>query len=353
MKPPLPQTPSLGQSSNLDFLRSVAVLAVFADHLSATFGIAQRHDFLFRLGSWGVLLFFVHTSFVLMMSLERMRLEGWPMYGAFYLRRFARIYPLSTVTIALVLLAHIPESPWSATAFQMPGRAAVLFNFLLCGNLTLTQPVIGPLWSLPYEVQMYLLLPFIFVLLRRNPSWRALAFAWLISVALGSLQARLLAVPGLGMWRLGLAQFAPCFLSGIIAYFIARRLAGPRLPSWTWPCILCAATLTYLAQPRQPNLGPVSWIVCLGVGLGVAYFAEMNHRGFGTVTHYVAKYSYGLYLAQVPVLWFVFVRLRGSSSLLQWPLFIALIVLVPVLSYHLIEEPCIKSGSALAKRMFH
>jgi peptidoglycan/LPS O-acetylase OafA/YrhL len=79
----------------------------------------------------------------------------------------------------------------------------------------------------------------------------------------------------------------------------------------------------------------------------------MNHRGFGTVTHYVAKYSYGLYLAQVPVLWFVFVRLRGSSSLLQWPLFIALIVLVPVLSYHLIEEPCIKSGSALAKRMFH
>jgi peptidoglycan/LPS O-acetylase OafA/YrhL len=118
-------------SPNLDLPRSFAVLAVLADHIHGTFGISQRYWRLaWMLGSWGVMVFFVHTSFVLMMSLERLGLKGWQMYGTFYLRRLARIYPLSVVTIAIVLLAHIPESSWSKTGFEMPGKAAMLSNFL-------------------------------------------------------------------------------------------------------------------------------------------------------------------------------------------------------------------------------
>ena len=85
------------ESPNLDLLRSVAVLAVLADHVAATRGIAQKHIFLWDLGSWGVLLFFVHTSFVLMMSLERLQFAGQQLYATFYIRRFFRIYPLSIV----------------------------------------------------------------------------------------------------------------------------------------------------------------------------------------------------------------------------------------------------------------
>jgi peptidoglycan/LPS O-acetylase OafA/YrhL len=75
--------------SNLDFLRSVAVLLVLADHLT-------RHYHLDRfssLGLFGVLLFFVHTSLVLMYSMQRSHLTGIGLFKDFYIRRFFRIYP--------------------------------------------------------------------------------------------------------------------------------------------------------------------------------------------------------------------------------------------------------------------
>ncbi len=75
-----------------------------------------------------------------------------------------------------------------------------------------------------------------------------------------------------------------------------------------------------------------------------------RNRSVNRATHYIAKYWYGLYLGQVPVLWVVFVQLRDSSAVLKWLLFLILIVLVPVLSYHLIEEPFIKVGAAWNKR---
>src|SRR5208282_2014964 len=101
-----------GDSPNLDLLRTVAVLSVLTDHIAATFGIAQRHPLFWALGRWGVLLFFVHTSLVLMMSMERLGLSDWQLYSAFYIRRFFRIYPLSVAVITIVLLARIPPTSW-------------------------------------------------------------------------------------------------------------------------------------------------------------------------------------------------------------------------------------------------
>jgi peptidoglycan/LPS O-acetylase OafA/YrhL len=336
------------QLPNLDMLRSFAVLAVLVDHIAGTFGIAQRHVFLWTLGRWGVLLFFIHTSFVLMMSLERLEARGWRMYGVFYLRRFARIYPLSTVTIAIVLLAHIPENSWTS-GFQMPGKTTVLMNFLLlCGPPAEVHPVLGPLWSLPYEVEMYLVLPMLFTLLRRNSSRAVLALVWIGSFGFGLLQALLAGVRGSGFGRLDLAQFAPCFLAGVVAYFLMRQPRRVSLQPWVWPCILCVSTAAYLNIELQwfYTYRIVSWVACLLVAFGLVYCAESKYRALNQATHYIAKYSYGLYLGQVPVLWFAFVKLHSAPALIQWPTFLILIFLVPILSYHLIEEPCVR----LAKR---
>jgi len=65
-------------------------------------------------------------------------------------------------------------------------------------------------------------------------------------------------------------------------------------------------------------------------------------------THYVAKYSYGLYLGQIPVLWFAFVELHSWPKLERWGVFLVLIILVPVVSYHLIEGPFIRIGADLS-----
>ncbi len=66
------------ESPNLDFLRAIAVLAVYYVHPRIMLGAKPG-----MMGLFGVLLFFVHTSLVLMMSLgvirRRLPFIGWPL----------------------------------------------------------------------------------------------------------------------------------------------------------------------------------------------------------------------------------------------------------------------------------
>src|SRR5580658_10043359 len=57
-------------SANLDFLRSAAVLFVVVFHLLLFFQRDHLGHFNLPMGHWGVMIFFVHTSLVLMFSLE-------------------------------------------------------------------------------------------------------------------------------------------------------------------------------------------------------------------------------------------------------------------------------------------
>lgn len=89
LRRPLP-----GPSPNLDLLRAVAVLLVLLDHLLETSARGRSTDFHpwdWALGRMGVLLFFVHTSYVLMQSLERHEAKGESLWFGFYIRRAFRI----------------------------------------------------------------------------------------------------------------------------------------------------------------------------------------------------------------------------------------------------------------------
>jgi peptidoglycan/LPS O-acetylase OafA/YrhL len=339
-------------SPNLDLLRSVAVLAVLADHIAGTFGIAQRHPFFWALGRWGVLLFFVHTSLVLMMSMGRLGLNGRKLHVTFFIRRFFRIYPLSIVVVGVVLIAHIPPTSWSE-GFVHPDLGIIFSNFLLCQNLILKDSLIGPLWSLPYEVQMYLLLPALFIFVRKTTTG-PLVGLWLSSVGLGLAQSWLAATNHgrrLHLDILGIAQFVPCFLVGVIAYHLLRQRQKRWLPFWIWVSTLCIAGVAYLRWNASAGyVGYPEWVCCLPIGLVVVYCAESRHRWFNFLTHHLARYSYGLYLGQVPVLWLVFVRLKYLPLSVQWPLFLFLIAAVPVASYHLIEHPFVKFGASITAR---
>ena len=85
-------------SANLDFLRAYAVLTVYFGHALQVFHIEQIFGrvTIYDFAQTGVLIFFVHTSLVLMLSLERLRIApSWRLFKAFYIRRAFRIYPLS------------------------------------------------------------------------------------------------------------------------------------------------------------------------------------------------------------------------------------------------------------------
>src|SRR5579862_2325059 len=147
------------ESHNLDLLRSCAVLFVFASHLMEAFPGFRigGHQFSY-LGLWGVLLFFVHTSLVLMFSLERQeqRLPGQPIYWPFLIRRCFRIYPLSILMVLFVVAFALPVGTMRGGQFLPihPGWSGLVANLLLVQNI-FGWSVLAPLWSLPYEMQMY------------------------------------------------------------------------------------------------------------------------------------------------------------------------------------------------------
>jgi peptidoglycan/LPS O-acetylase OafA/YrhL len=97
-------------SANLDFLRSFAVLLVVGFHLAKffnwRFGNLRVTDF----GLLGVMLFFVHTTLVLMFSLERQSAgRGASLFVPFMIRRCFRIYPLAILVVTFAYLLRIPS----------------------------------------------------------------------------------------------------------------------------------------------------------------------------------------------------------------------------------------------------
>ncbi len=293
-------------SANLDLLRATAVLFVLAFHLLLFFDVKAPGPFqLHSLGHWGVLLFFIHTSLVLMFSLERQQNRA-PEQGlswVFFGRRCFRVLPLSTLVVLAIALFHWPVAHLHDRHFQaVPVHTAgLLSNLLLIQNLTGNESILATLWSLPYEMQMYLVLPLLFVFSRRSRTVYPLLMLWVV--------AALLAEASFHAPRhilRNVFEYAPCFVPGIIAYKLSQR-SRPQFPFLAWPVALALATAIFLQHP-VPDRG---WICCLLIGASVPQFREMPA---GYVPERVPAYC-ALLLRHLPdSLHLYLVRVRTSAA---------------------------------------
>ena len=339
-----------GSSANLDFLRAFAVLLVLIRHLMTAHSAGDsRWVSPQAIGIFGVLLFFVHTSLVLMFSLERQqeKLGSRHLYTTFLVRRVFRIYPLSACVVLLVALGSalwpmMMRPPDALTSHA--GLAAVLSNLFLIQDLTHYADSIGPLWSLPLEMQMYFLLPLLFLNAKKLGVGGMLVL-WGLSLVLAVIRATHPALPNI-------LAYTQCFLPGVLCYVLVRQRPAPRfvLPFWTFPLLLCFLLAAYeLAYGRfhhgQASLGAPA---CLALGLLLPRFQEMPGAWLRLACKTIARYSYGIYLLHMPVIWFAFTCLHTAPLAVQCLVFVFGLVTLPVLAYHGIEEPAIKLGNRLA-----
>jgi peptidoglycan/LPS O-acetylase OafA/YrhL len=150
----------------LTSLRFFAALAVFLHHMLPTGGHASGIGRLVWEGSAGVTFFFILSGFVLAYGYAQ-RLAARPPGGirAFYVARFARIYPLVLLTFAIAAIPTFWERITAGPAAVMP----MIFQ------ITLTQawtPIVDPIshnlipitfnapaWSLSAEAYFYLMFP--------------------------------------------------------------------------------------------------------------------------------------------------------------------------------------------------
>ena len=335
-------------SANLDILRTFAVTSVVIQHLMQTliahtgFHAAAVIEFTHHLGQAGVLAFFVHTSLVLMYSLERMALSAEPVTLRFYVRRFFRIYPLSVFCIILALIFHIPDRTWQAPSII---TVPVIFsNLFLVQNLVARTSIIGPLWSLPYEVQMYVVLPALYFLAVKRRGVLYLCGLLAFFCGVGFLI--------FGVWgdHLNMANYVPCFLSGVLCYSLRNRIQA-FLSATLWPLFVVLLISAYCLtnQQAEPSFWK-GWIFCLLIGLAINAFHNSANKPLNFVAQRIAQYSYGIYLIHVPMLFVVFM-VFGIRNLVFGPLLlVGLTMAASIITYHFIESPLIDMGRRLSSR---
>jgi peptidoglycan/LPS O-acetylase OafA/YrhL len=333
----------------MDFMRAVAVLLVLFGHLTYFLGFMNLGPLkLILAGIMGVQIFFVHTCFVLMLSLERQwkNQPALKFFGSFMVRRIFRIYPLSIAVISLVVLFRLPLAQLNNGQFVgMPLHPALIFSNLLLVQSS-QNSILGPTWSLPYELLMYLFLPGLFLLLHSSRAYWYLISTWLLSVL-----AALGFIAHFGGNANNFVLYIPCFLPGVIAYQLRTR---PRLqlPAIVWPGVVLGVVLLYLwNQPLVADTWTKGWIACLALGISIPFFAQTSVRWLTEPSRLIAKYSYGIYLVHFFCIWVMFDRLHFAlSRTLRTSLFAAMVVLLPMAFYHWLEEPMTRLGKRVAQR---
>ena len=327
------------RSPNLDVLRTLAVSFVVASHLLIDQSLAHiGHYHTQTLGTLGVMIFFVHTCLVLMRSLARQDGEGTrrAVALAFLANRVFRIYPLSIAVV--LLLAALGWGPHLAPA-------ALMSNVFLVQNLSGSPSITPVLWSLPFEVQMYLFLPALYWWTGAGArgAWRRVLALWGMCVLL----------VGACRWYgadMDLVKFFPCFLPGVLAYCL--RSAPLRWPAGVLFGGVGAAAIVY---PLLVGLGAsatvLAWALCLGLGALIPSCADVTSAWLKAGAGIVARYSYGVYLVHVTVLDVAFHRLKGMPPALDWLVFAGGVAVLSYAAYHVIEKPGIGFGRGVVHRM--
>lgn len=327
------------EKPNLDLMRSFAVVAVLLDHTCQAIGIWERPRLsVVPLGVFAVYLFFVHTTLVLMWSLERQ-----PGTLNFYVRRAFRIYPLAIVVVLSVVLLNLPVCGSPHRPFVHPSHdwRVVCSNLLLIQNLVHHPVVESVLWSLPIEVQMYIGLPALFAFATRGCERWPIVTLWATAALL---TLSFMPLPRATPFEpTNFFGFVPNFLPGVVAFVGWRRRAAS-WPAWGFAVLVAALAFLYMAAPSRP----MGWSCCLALGLLLPNFRQTRRRALRVVGHVLAKYSYGIYLLHMVSIAIGFYYLHLNTVVAKVTVELTTLAVLAPAAYHLIEAPMIRYGAKLA-----
>ncbi len=346
--PPAPPRPGDPAEVNLDVLRAVAALAVFANHAATHFRV--EIPFFGRDGGWfGVQLFFLLSGYLISGSAGR--------YDArtYWRHRVLRLWP--AFLVVFVVGGLLRGDVTGAKVAAHPGEFAV--NLLLLGHLwppaRAEFPVLVVGWTLTAELLWYALAPLVVGRLRRRPwAWAvggcALTTLWVrlsMAGALDGVVHRL--VPGpVDRWLYlnnAFPALAGFFLVGALLRFRRETLARIN------PLAAVGLFAVFGLFPHVPPWW--AWLdtpTCLSaLGLGALFALALGAPplpGAGPL-RFVARISYSVYLTHHLVI----DALRDRYALLGGAgvaAALALTLAVSTLLFYAVERPAMR----LARRVF-
>lgn len=344
-------------------LRFIAALYVFLFHIEirwpyAPDGILKK---IISQGAIGMTIFFVLSGFLLAYQY----VDRYDDKKSYFLRRFARIYPVYIVAALMTL-------PWM---FGVGGvKQEVSFGetiLLVLANIFVVQAWVPSYfkfwndsgsWSISVEVFCYIVLPFVSPWIGRLKDknfWFFVFFLYLLTIIPGRLYK---VWPDLSFpFLYALPAFRlPEFLLGVCGFYALRRgLKLPKPDLFILVIIVMLIVLLNIAKARVSFIG-LNWFVVPLVVLSV--LALKQSTGFfsrllsNDIFVWLGKVSYCFYSLQAFLLFMMITFHDGlirSIPLLgnNWVLCASslfVLILLSAFAFHFIEEPCRRKIQAWA-----
>ena len=329
----------------LDGLRFVAFLMVFFFHVSA----APEYGTLlmFQKQGWvGVEVFFAISSFLLFSLFEQEHGKiGTIRISQFYVRRLLRIYPLMMI-FSIVMLAVY--GTWGMGSFGwILSLASFVGNYVYWfPEKALSVPNTGHLWSLPYEFQVYAILPLLF-LTYRAVGKRAFVMALLCALPICLIARAALVMSGLSIQSIYMTPILrpESTIAGILMAIGVTRGA----PTWAASLLLLASAIGLLALPDMHRpIGTIFAYVTAALFSGALLHTALYSGIFARLLSwppiaYLGRISFGLYIFHIWAFIEGMTLLRmtaipenyGTRCLAG----LALCVATATVSYYLLERP--------------
>jgi len=306
--------------------------------------IAAYLTFPIAWGSAGVPIFFVISGYCIHRG-DALRLAKNPDYrldaGNFWVRRFARIYPvlLAALLLTLALDWYSLQLPPVNHKIREIGLQAFLVNlFSLQGVAGKTYGSNGALWTLSLEVQFYAIYPLLFALRRRLGMNSVLAIVAAINV-----------VSAYVLERHDIQFFTSYWFSWMLGAWIADRRAqrAPDARSSVWLYVLAAGFIALGCAAF--HFGQYGAFQLWAIGFAFYLYKALERRNADTpgirLLSRFGDFSFSLYLIHLPIFVLLSSLLyRSSLQMSIWPSFGYMLVAVPVayVFYRLVELPAMK-----------
>lgn len=357
--------PVISRDNNFDVVRLFAALQVCAGHIFLFFNLPDEGSAVQKVLSYfpGVIIFFAISGFLVTAS--------WCRSGSVrqYARnRFFRIFP--ALFVSFVILQFVMAV---FGYIDLSGLGDVQLWVYWFGQLTLGQFFtpdclrgfgVGvpntSLWTIPVEIEFYILLPLLFIILPRRSTGVKIAVVGVGSVIVNILLAQsgvtanastnaadLIEKMAAGntellirLVRVSAAPYLYCFLSGCFIYLcwdrLKRLFVGKAL---YWLFLYGTVILIFDCGPSY-EISSVADIVC---NLMLGCLAISSAFSFGDFYRYLngIDISYGLYVTHMIVL-NTFIELGFDSSILHGVLAFMLSLVIAFLMYRYVERPALR-----------
>lgn len=343
-----------GRDNNFNLIRMVAALAVLVSHsfpIALGRGASEPSLGIVSVSTVAVDVFFVTSGFLVTASLFTRQSSA-----EFVLARVLRIFPalwlmlLVTVFALGLALTTTTASEYvsSATTYQYLAKCGTLLagvSFTLPGlfhDNPYPDAVNGSLWTLPYELRMYMILVVVWALFAGFKKGRLRGIQWaVVSMAVLALGALLVSQSVRPADSSAFLRLFYMFFAGSAHYVLRAHIVLRPGYFCALGALLLATTFFARAQSYAVYVAGLPYLL-----FWLAYVPRGALRRFNRL----GDYSYGTYIYAFPVQQTVAALFPGISVLGLGLSAGAVTLLLAAFSWHLVEKPALALKSRPARR---